>query len=304
MKKKIVILAGGYSKEREISLNSGKEVYKSIKNKYRCYLIDPKGDLNQVLKKIKPDIVFNGLHGRYGEDGYIQSILENEKIKYTHSGVLSSFLAMDKYLSKKIFKENKILTPPSFKYTFSNNLSDKQLFSKAKKLRFPLVLKPINEGSSVGVYLTNSKNFFKNLNKLKSFKEILIEKYIPGREIQSAVLGNKKLGAIELIPKRKFYDYKAKYDKKANTIHVMPADLSKKNYNKVNNIALKAHKILNCSGVTRSDFRFYKNKFYLLELNTQPGMTSLSLVPEIAKYNNIEFNELIELLLKDASTSK
>ena len=152
--------------------------------------------------------------------------------------------------------------------------------------------------------MTNSKNFFKNLNKLKSFKEILIEKYIPGREIQSAILGNKKLGAIELIPKRKFYDYKAKYDKKANTIHVMPADLSKKNYNKVNNIALKAHKILNCSGVTRSDFRFYKNKFYLLELNTQPGMTSLSLVPEIAKYNNIEFNELIELLLKDASTSK
>ena len=267
-------------------------------------MIDPKGDLNQVLKKLKPDIVFNGLHGRYGEDGYIQSILENEKIKYTHSGVLSSFLAMDKYLSKKIFKENNILTPPSFKYTFSNNLSDKQLFSKAKKLRFPLVLKPINEGSSVGVYLTNSKNFFKNLNKLKSFKEILIEKYIPGREIQSAVLGNKKLGAIELIPKENFMIIKLNMTKKANTIHVMPADLSKKNYNKVNNIALKAHKILNCSGVTRSDFRFYKNKFYLLELNTQPGMTSLSLVPEIAKYNNIEFNELIELLLKDASTSK
>ena len=200
MKKKIVILAGGYSKEREISLTTGKEVYKSIKNKYICYLIDPKGDLNQVLKKLKPDIVFNGLHGRYGEDGYIQSILENEKIKYTHSGVLSSFLAMDKYLSKKIFKENNILTPPSFKYTFSNNLSDKQLFSKAKKLRFPLVLKPINEGSSVGVYLTNSKNFFKNLNKLKSFKEILIEKYIPGREIQSAVLGILKLGLFMNFP--------------------------------------------------------------------------------------------------------
>ena len=168
MKKKIVILAGGYSKEREISLTTGKEVYKSIKNKYICYLIDPKGDLNQVLKKLKPDIVFNGLHGRYGEDGYIQSILENEKIKYTHSGVLSSFLAMDKYLSKKIFKENNILTPPSFKYTFSNNLSDKQLFSKAK-IKVSLVLKPINEGSSVGVYCYN-KIF--RLNKLKSFKEI------------------------------------------------------------------------------------------------------------------------------------
>ena len=304
MKKKIVILAGGYSKEREISLTSGKEVYKSIKNKYRCYLIDPKGDLSQVLKKIKPDIVFNGLHGRYGEDGYIQSILENEKIKYTHSGVLSSFLAMDKYLSKKIFKENNILTPASFKHTFSNNISHKKLLSKVNTLKFPIVIKPINEGSSVGVYITNKKNFFKNLNKLRSFNEILIEKYIPGREIQSAVLGNRKLGAIELIPKRKFYDYKAKYDKKANTTHIMPADLSKENYNKVNNIALKAHKLLNCRGVTRSDFRFYKNKFYLLELNTQPGMTSLSLVPEIAKYNKIEFNQLIELLIKDASTSK
>ena len=304
MKKKIIILAGGYSKEREISLTSGKEVYKSIKNKYRCYFIDPKGDLNHVLKKIKPDIVFNGLHGRYGEDGYIQSILENEKIKYTHSGVLSSFLAMDKYLSKKIFKENNILTPASFKHTFSNNINHKKLLSKANILKFPIVLKPINEGSSVGVYITNKKNFFKNLNKLRSFNEILIEKYIPGREIQSAVLGNKKLGAIELIPKRKFYDYKAKYDKKANTTHIMPADLSKENYNKVNNIALKAHKLLNCRGVTRSDFRFYKNKFYLLELNTQPGMTSLSLVPEIAKYNRIEFNQLIELLIKDASTSK
>ena len=304
MKKKIVILAGGYSKEREISLTSGKEVYKSIKNKYRCYLIDPKGDLSQVLKKIKPDIVFNGLHGRYGEDGYIQSILENEKIKYTHSGVLSSFLAMDKYLSKKIFKENNILTPASFKHTFSNNISHKKLLSKVNTLKFPIVIKPINEGSSVGVYITNKKNFFKNLNKLRSFNEILIEKYIPGREIQSAVLGNRKLGAIELIPKRKFYDYKAKYDKKANTRHIMPAKLSKENYNKVNSIALKAHKLLNCRGVTRSDFRFYKNKFYLLELNTQPGMTSLSLVPEIAKYNKIEFNQLIELLIKDASTSK
>jgi len=171
-------------------------------------------------------------------------------------------------------------------------------------MKFPIVLKPINEGSSVGVYITNKKNFFKNLNKLRSFNEILIEKYIPGREIQSAVLGNKKLGAIELITKRKIYDYKDKYDKKANTTHIMTADLSKENYNKVNKIALKAHKLLNCRGVTRSDFRFYKNKFYLLELNTQPGMTSLSLVPEIAKYNKIEFNQLIEFLIKDASTSK
>ena len=304
MKKKIIILAGGYSKEREISLTSGKEVYKSIKNKYRCYLIDPKGDLNHVLKKIKPDIVFNGLHGRYGEDGYIQSILENEKIKYTHSGVLSSFLAMDKYLSKKIFKENNILTPASFKHTFSNNISQKQLLSKANLLKFPLVLKPINEGSSVGVYITNKKNFFKNLNKLRSFNEILIEKYIPGREIQAAILGKKKIGAIELIPRRKFYDYKAKYNKNAKTKHVMPANISIKYYKIVNEIAYKVHKLLKCRGVSRSDFRFYKNKFYLLELNTQPGMTALSLVPEIAKYNGINFDKLIDILIKDASINK
>ena len=304
-KQKIIILAGGISKEREISINSGKSVHKELlKNGYKnSQILEPDGDLIKNLKKIKPKIIFNALHGTFGEDGFIQSILESLKIKYTHSGVISSSIAMDKILSKKIFIKNKILTPKYLSYNFDTRKN--KIYNKIiKNLGFPIVAKPINEGSSVGVYLTNSKNFFKNLNKLKSFKEILIEKYIPGREIQSAVLGNKKLGAIELIPKRKFYDYKAKYDKKANTIHVMPADLSKKNYNKVNNIALKAHKILNCSGVTRSDFRFYKNKFYLLELNTQPGMTSLSLVPEIAKYNNIEFNELIELLLKDASTSK
>jgi len=132
----------------------------------------------------------------------------------------------------------------------------------------------------------------------------LIEQYIPGKEIQAAILGKKKIGAIELIPKRKFYDYKAKYSKSANTKHVMPADISKKNYEKVNQIALKAHKLLKCRGVSRSDFRFYKNKFYLLELNTQPGMTSLSLVPEIANFNNISFDKLLETLLKDASINK
>ena len=140
--------------------------------------------------------------------------------------------------------------------------------------------------------------------KLSQYSKILVEQYIPGREIQSAILGNKKLGAIELVPKRKFYDYEAKYNKNAKTKHLMPAPLSKKNYDIVNTIALKAHKLLKCRGVSRSDFRFYKNKFYLLELNTQPGMTSLSLVPEIARYNNIDFLSLIEKLLKDASINK
>ena len=140
--------------------------------------------------------------------------------------------------------------------------------------------------------------------KLKKFRDILIEKYIPGREIQAAILGKKKLGIIELKPKRKFYDYKAKYDFNAKTEHVIPVKLNKINYDKVNNIALKAHKLLNCKGITRSDFRFYKNKFYLLELNTQPGMTDLSLVPEIAAYKDIDFRSLIKWMIKDASKKR
>ena len=173
-----------------------------------------------------------------------------------------------------------------------------------KKLKFPVVLKPINEGSSVGVYIADKINFYKNLMKLLKFKEILIEEYIPGREIQAAILGNKKLGIIELKPKRKFYDYKAKYSVSAKTEHIIPVNISIKNYNKVNSIAMKAHKLLKCRGISRSDFRFYNNKFYLLELNTQPGMTSLSLVPEIARYKNINFKQLIEEIIKDASVNK
>ena len=305
MKKRIAILAGGYSKEREISLLTGKEVNKVLKKKYFTKLLDPKGDLVKKLRQFKPDIVFNALHGRYGEDGYIQSILENERIKYTHSGVLSSSLSIDKEISKKIFNENKILTPKAFKISLNSIDKESLLIKKINKLfKFPVVIKPINEGSSVGVYICNNKNFKKCLNKLINYDEIIIEQYIPGREIQAAILGKKKIGAIELIPKRKFYDYKAKYSKKAKTKHLMPANLSKKKYDEVNKIALKAHRLLKCRGVSRSDFRFYKNRFYLLELNTQPGMTSLSLVPEIANYNNISFTKLLEILIKDASIDK
>ena len=167
-----------------------------------------------------------------------------------------------------------------------------------------MVVKPINEGSSVNVYICNKSNIVKNLSKLKSYGEALIEKFIPGREIQVAILGNKKLGAIELKPKRKFYDYEAKYNPRAKTEHIIPVKISNENFNKVTSIALKAHKLLKCRGVSRSDFRFYKNKFYLLEINTQPGMTSLSLVPEIASYCNISFYHLIEKIIKDASINK
>jgi len=307
LKKKILLIAGGYSNEREVSLLTAKSVYSELKKnkKYNLKIVEPDGKFIKKLRLYKPNIVLNLLHGRYGEDGYIQSILESEKVKYTHSGVLSSSLAIDKELSKKIFLKNNILTPSYIKFSFKKYLDKKKILKKInKKFGFPVVLKPINEGSSVDVYISNKKNFIRNLNKLKKYSEILIEKFIPGREIQAAILGNKKLGIIELRPKRKFYDYKAKYHASAKTKHIIPVEISKKNYDKVNKIAMKAHRLLKCRGVTRSDFRFYKNKFYLLEINTQPGMTSLSLVPEIANYRGISFIQLIEKIINDASINK
>ena len=307
MKKKILILAGGFSKEREISLITSKSVQKALNDsgKYITKIIDPKGDLIKKIRKFKPKVIFNALHGRYGEDGYIQSILESEKIKYTHSGVLASSLAIDKDISKKIFIKNNILTPKYIKLKFKKKLNKKILLNYIKKkIGFPAVIKPLNEGSSVNVHICNASNITKKMDKLKIYKEIMIEKYIPGREIQAAILGKVKLGAIELKPKRKFYDYEAKYNPKAKTEHIIPVDLSIENYNKLMNLALKAHNVLGCKGVTRSDFRFYKNKFYLLELNTQPGMTSLSLVPEIAKFKNLNFIELIEWIINDASINR
>ena len=305
--KKILILSGGYSKEREISLQTADSVYKELKKnkKYKLLVKEPNGNFIKELRKFKPHLVLNLLHGRYGEDGYIQAILESEKVKYTHSGVLSSSLAIDKELSKKLFMKHNILTPSYFKFIFKKNLKKKKIIQKIKKkFNFPVVIKPINEGSSVNVYICNQSNFIKNLLKLKNYGEILIEKFIPGREIQVAILGKKKLGAIELKPKREFYDYEAKYNPKAKTEHIIPVNISKKNYEKVNSIALKAHNLLKCRGVTRADFRLYNNKFYLLEINTQPGMTSLSLVPEIATYNKISFYQLIKEIMNDASVDK
>ena len=248
-------------------------------------------------------MIFNALHGQFGEDGYIQTVLETQKIPYTHSGALASSIAMDKEISKKIFLKNNVLTPKYIKFIFPKK--DKGLIKKIeKKLKFPVVIKPINEGSSVNVYICNKKNLLKRLSKLKHYKEILIEEFIPGREIQVAIMGKKKLGAIELKPKREFYDYEAKYNPKSNTKHIIPVKIDKKEFKTITNIALKAHKIIGCRGVTRSDFKFYKGKFYLLELNTQPGMTKLSLVPEIAKYKGISFIKLIEWILKDASINR
>ena len=305
--KKILILAGGYSKEKEVSIQTAKSVYSELNKdkKYKIKVVNPDGKFVQVLRNFNPNIVLNLLHGRYGEDGYIQAILESEKVKYTHSGVLSSSLAIDKELSKKIFIKNNILTPKYLKFSYRNNKNKLKLINNLqKKIGFPLVVKPLNEGSSVNVFICNKNNILKTLTKLNEYGEVLLEKYIPGREIQVAILENKVLGAIELRPTRKFYDYQAKYNPKAKTEHIIPVEISKRKYQELTKIALKAHKILNCRGVTRSDFRYYKNSFYLLETNTQPGMTSLSLVPEIANFNNITFKNLIKKILKDASIKK
>ena len=305
--KKILILAGGYSKEKEVSIQTAKSVYSELNKdkKYKIKVVNPDGKFVQVLRNFNPNIVLNLLHGRYGEDGYIQAILESEKVKYTHSGVLSSSLAIDKELSKKIFIKNNILTPKYLKFSYRNNINKLKLINNLqKKIGFPLVVKPLNEGSSVNVFICNKNNILKTLTKLNEYGEVLLEKYIPGREIQVAILENKVLGAIELRPTRKFYDYQAKYNPKARTEHIIPVEISKRKYQELTKIALKAHKILNCRGVTRSDFRYYKNSFYLLETNTQPGMTSLSLVPEIAKFNNITFINLIKKIMQDASTNK
>ena len=236
-----------------------------------------------------------------------QSYFEYLKIPYTHSGIISSFNAMNKIISKKIFIENKIKTPKFFsikKIEFKKKNIKYSILKK--KINFPVVIKPINEGSSLGVKVCkNKKKLFSNIRLLfKRYDELIIEEYIGGQEVQVAVINGKPLGAIELIPRRLFYDYKAKYTKKAKTKHVMPARLTKQKYNEVLKIAKKTHKVLKCRGVTRSDFKFYNSSFYLLELNTQPGMTSLSLVPEIADFKGITFENLVEKILLDATINK
>jgi D-alanine-D-alanine ligase len=300
-KKKILLLLGGPSKERKVSLSSGKAIYFALTNLgYEVTKVDPKiGSKN--FSKYNCDLAFNALHGQFGEDGTIQSLLERQKIPYTHSGVKSSAIAMNKLKSKKQFIKAKIKTP---KFNVIKKLSD--LNNIISKKRF--VLKPINEGSSVGVVIYKnftSSNKIKIKRYLRKYGKLLQEEFIEGKEVQAAVMGSKALGAIEIKPSRKFYDYNAKYSCNAKTRHIMPANLEKKIYNKVLQVALKAHQCLSCKGVTRSDFRVTKdNEIYILETNTQPGMTPLSLVPEIAEYSGITFIKLIKWIVLNASTNR
>ena len=308
LKKKILVILGGNSREREISLESGKSCILALKKiGYKVLKFDPKYFSFQNLKKNNPDIIFNALHGKEGEDGKIQSFFEYFRIPYTHSGVLSSMIAMNKHFSKQLFTKNKVRTPNYFflnQKDFSNINLQKKI--RKNKLTFPIVIKPNDEGSSIGVKICKNFIFLKREfeKAKKNYNNLIFETYIPGQEIQVAVIGGKSIGAIELKPKRKFYDYKAKYKKSAKTLHIMPAPISKKKYREVLKISQKAHKILGCRGITRCDFRFYNNKFFLLEVNTQPGMTSLSLVPEIANYSGISFAQLVKWMVADSGIDR
>ncbi len=306
--KKVLVVLGGTSGEREVSLDSGRACVKALKKKgYKVSIFDPKKKPFNLIDKNKTDIIFNALHGKDGEDGIAQSYFEYLKIPYTHSGVISSYNCMNKVISKEIFKKNNIKSPKHFLFEKKDYkmIKLKKLLKKIK-INFPIVVKPINEGSSIGVKIC--KNIY-DLNKsakslFKKYPELIFEPFIGGQEIQVAVINGFSLGAIELKPRRQFYDYKAKYNKSAKTRHIMPANIKKSDYKKVLKIAKKAHKALSCKGVTRSDFKFFKNKFYLLEINTQPGMTNLSLVPEIAHYKGISFENLVEKILLNASINR
>ena len=312
MKKKkfsrVLVVLGGTSGERAISLESGRACIKALKKKgYKVSTFDSKKKPLNLIDKNKTDVIFNALHGKDGEDGVAQSYFEYLRIPYTHSGINSSYNAMNKIISKEIFRKNKIITPLYFvlKKKIYNKINLNKILKK-KGMSFPIVIKPVNEGSSIGVKICKN---ISELNKdskslFKKYIELILESYIGGQEIQVAVLNKAPLGAIELEPKRKFYDYKAKYSKAAKTKHIMPANLKESKYKEVLKIAKKAHHILGCKGITRSDFKFFKNRFYLLEINTQPGMTSLSLVPEIASHKRISFENLVEKLLLNASLNR
>jgi D-alanine-D-alanine ligase len=295
----IAVLMGGWSAEREVSLTSGKAVAQALAAlSYKVTAVDVHSNVAEQLTQMKPDLAFNALHGRWGEDGCIQGLLECLKIPYTHSGVLASALAMDKPMAKKIFAYEGLKVAEG-KVVHKSAVIGKDVLPR------PYVVKPVNEGSSVGVkIILEHENFFFDEASWPYGDEVLVESFVGTREVQVAVLDGKALGAIEIRPKGRFYDYEAKYtDGKAE--HLMPAPIAPEAYKAVCTMAERAHNALGCRGLTRSDFRYDDSKgepgvFYILELNSQPGMTPLSLSPEIAKHAGIEFNALVDALVKGA----
>lgn len=308
MAKHVAVLMGGWSGEREISLLSGANVSEALKAAgYEVTTVDMGRDIGALLPKLspRPDVIFNALHGRFGEDGCVQGLLEILNIPYTHSGVLASALGMDKPVAKRLFEDAGIKCPKGLVVSRDDVL-------KGDVMARPYVVKPLNEGSSLGVRIVTKKHEKRPFDHASwpYGDQVLVEKFIPGREITVAVMGDRALGALELRPHGEFYDYEAKYsnDPRRAADHVVPAPLPAAAYKKVLRLGLLAHQTLGCRGVSRADFRYddrrktrgKSGEFYLLEINTQPGMTAHSLVPEIAASAGISFGDLVVWLVENA----
>ena len=292
----VAVLMGGWSKEREVSLVSGAAVATALKDTgFQVTEIDVHQDAAALLTQLYPipDKVFNALHGRFGEDGCVQGLLNILGVPYTHSGVLASALAMDKPMSKRVFKEVGI-TVADHQILTREQLSQTVFGSK------PHVIKPLNEGSSVGVNIIFEGDSYTPTEKEWPFgSHVMAEQYIPGRELTVAVMGERALGVTEIKTGRRFYDYDAKYSD-GGSIHQVPAQLPQDIYDEAMRISVLAHKTLGCRGISRADMRYDGKDLYLLEVNTQPGMTPTSLVPEQASYANISFENLVVWLVEHA----
>jgi D-alanine-D-alanine ligase len=303
--KHVAVLMGGWSAEREISLRSGKACADALdRSGYQVSRIDVDRDVAATLRARKPDIALNVLHGRPGEDGTLQGLLEVLGIPYSHSGVLASALAMQKDIAKSVLKFAGVPVPGGM-------VATRKEAAKRHLLPTPYVIKPLAEGSSVGVFMVREdhKHPPQELTRAdwKFGDRILLEPYIPGKELTCAVMGDRALGVIEIVPTVKFYDYEAKYAP-GGSKHLLPAPIAADVYREVQRLALAAHRALGCRGVTRSDFRFDDGLgakgLFCLEVNTQPGMTETSLVPELAAHAGISFEELVKWMVEDASLDR
>lgn len=299
----VAVLMGGWSAERTVSLSSGEGVAKALESRgHRVTRIDMGRDVAQRLAETAPDVVFNALHGVPGEDGTVQGMMDLMGLKYTHSGLATSVIAIDKQLTKQSLVPHGVPMP-------GGHIIESESLYAGDPLPRPYVLKPVNEGSSVGVAIVTAESNFGNpINRdsegpWKHFKELLAEPYIRGRELTTAVLADEALLVTELRPKSGFYDFDAKYTD-GMTEHVCPADIPADIAQACKDIALKAHRLLGCKGTSRSDFRWDDEQgiegLYLLEVNTQPGMTALSLVPEQAAKLGIDYAELVERIIEEA----
>ncbi len=301
-RKRVGVLMGGLSVEREVSLRTGAAVASALKSLgYQVVEVDAQRDLAARLVQERPEVAFIALHGRYGEDGTVQGLLESMFIPYTGSGVLASSVGMEKVFAKQIFAAHGIPTPRHVAFR-----DGKTACAAVAKLpfEFPVVIKPSREGSSVGVHICRTPEQCQQaaLDASRYAGLVMVEQYIKGREVQGAVLDDEALGAIEIIPAREFYDYQAKYVPESGTRYVFPAPLPEKQYARVNQVCLEAHRALGCSGATRSDVMVTSDgEVFLLEVNTLPGMTATSLLPKIAAGRGIDFPTLCERLLLGAS---